>query len=109
MKGNKMAKPMKVFKKEHTESKYYNNDEHDILNKILKDMLIEMMIHKGWVMELEDEVSSPGFEFVSGPEINTMEQLKHMADDIIEVLSNVSTRIDSMLDIERDEHGQRIT
>ena len=90
MKGNKMAKPMKVFKKEHTESKYYNNDEHDILNKILKDMLIEMMIDKGWVVN------------------NRMDQLDYMAEDILRVLSNVSTKIDSMLHIERDEHGQRI-
>ena len=82
---------MKVFKKEHTESKYYNNDEHDILNKILKDMLIEMMIDKGWVVN------------------NRMDQLDYMAEDILRVLSNVSTKIDSMLDIKRDEHGQRIT
>lgn len=82
---------MKVFKKEHTESKYYNNDEHDILNKILKDMLIEMMIDKGWVVN------------------NRMDQLDYMAEDILRVLSNVSTKIDSMLHIERDEHGQRIT
>jgi hypothetical protein len=75
-------------------------------NKVLKKKLVDMMIDKGWVRELEEsEASFFDYDLVYGPEINSRDQLEHMTEDILEVLGFKLGKISrKVCTLNEDEH-----